>query len=87
LLTLDALAPAVLAVREQTKIENTIIMSLAEYSPTATPPTAIAGTLRFADLLVEVDVPDLPRVEIDPDEDVTVLQYTATRKACPRPRC
>ena len=33
LLALDALAPAVLAVREQTKIENTIITSLAEYSP------------------------------------------------------
>src|SRR6202165_4862218 len=33
LLTLDALAPAVLAVREQTKIENTILTSLAEYSP------------------------------------------------------
>jgi len=76
LLTLDALAPAVLALREQTKIENTIITSLAEYSRAATPPAAIAGTLRFADLLAEVDEPDLPRVEIDTEEDVAVLQYT-----------
>src|SRR2546421_691322 len=65
LLTLDVLAPAVLAVREQTKIENTIITSLAEYSLAATPPAAIEGTLRLADLLAEVAEPDLPRVEID----------------------
>jgi long-chain acyl-CoA synthetase len=76
LLTLDVLAPAVLAVREQTKIENTIITSLAEYSSSATPPAAIEGTLRFADLLLAVAEPDLPRVEIDPEEDVAVLQYT-----------
>jgi len=84
LLTLDALAPAVLAVREQTKIENTIITSLAEYSPAATPPAAIEGTLRFADLLVEVDEPDLPRVEINPDEDVAVLQYTGGTTGVPK---
>lgn len=84
LLTLDALAPAVLAVREQTKIENTIITSLAEYSAAATPPAAIEGTLRFADLLVEVDEPDLPRVEINPDEDVAVLQYTGGTTGVPK---
>src|ERR1700730_1625937 len=84
LLTLDALAPAVLAVREQTKIENTIITSLAEYSPAATPPAAIEGTLRFADLLVEVDEPDLPRVEINADEDVAVLQYTGGTTGVPK---
>jgi len=84
LLTLDALAPAVLAVREQTKIENTIITSLAEYSPAATPPAAIEGTLRFADLLAEVAAPDLPRVEINPDEDVAVLQYTGGTTGVPK---
>ena len=84
LLTLDALAPAVLAVRAQTKIENTIITSLAEYSVAATPPAAIEGTLRFADLLVEVDEPDLPRVEINPDEDVAVLQYTGGTTGVPK---
>ena len=84
LLTLDALAPAVLAVREKTKIENTIITSLAEYSPAATTPAAIEGTLRFADLLVEVDEPDLPRVEINPDEDVAVLQYTGGTTGVPK---
>jgi long-chain acyl-CoA synthetase len=84
LLTLDALAPAVLAVREQTKIENTIITSLAEYSPAATPPGVIEGTLRFADLLSEVDEPDLPRVEINPVQDVAVLQYTGGTTGVPK---
>ena len=84
MLTLDALAPAVLAMREQTKIENTIITSLAEYSAATTPPAAVEGTLRFADLLVEVDEPDLPRVEINTDEDVAVLQYTGGTTGVPK---
>jgi long-chain acyl-CoA synthetase len=84
LLTLDALAPNVLAVREQTKIENTIITSLAEYSRAATPPATVASALRFADLLAEVDEPDLPRVEINPDEDVAVLQYTGGTTGVPK---
>jgi long-chain acyl-CoA synthetase len=84
LLTLDALAPVTLAVRERTKIENVIITSLAEYSSAATPPAAIEGTLRLADLLVEVDEPDLPRVEIDPDQDVAVLQYTGGTTGVPK---
>ena len=84
LLTLDALVPVTLAVRDRTKIENVIITSLAEYSAAATPPAAIEGTLRFADLLVEVDEPDLPRVEINPDEDVAVLQYTGGTTGVPK---
>jgi len=84
LLTLDALAPAVLAVREQTKIENTIITSLAEYSAAARPPAAIEGTLRFADLLGEIDEPELPHVEINPDGDVAVLQYTGGTTGVPK---
>lgn len=84
LLTLDLLAPAVIAIREQTKIENIIITSLAEYSPAATPVAAMDGALRFADLLAEVAAPDLPRVEINPDEDVAVLQYTGGTTGVPK---
>jgi long-chain acyl-CoA synthetase len=35
-------------------------------------------------LLVEVDEPDLPRVEIDPDQDVAVLQYTGGTTGVPK---
>ena len=84
LLTLDLLAPAVLAVRDQTKIETTIITSVAEYSAAARPPNSIEDALRFADLLAEVSEPELPRVEIDPDEDVAVLQYTGGTTGVPK---
>lgn len=84
LLTLDLLAPAVLGVCNQTKIENIIITSLREYSPAATPPDTIAGTQRFADLLAEVNEVQLPRIEINPDEDVAVLQYTGGTTGVPK---
>jgi long-chain acyl-CoA synthetase len=84
LLTLDLLAPVVAAVRERTKIETLIITSLAEYSPAATPPNQIEGAVRFADLLAAVDEPDLPRVEIDAEGDVAVLQYTGGTTGVPK---
>jgi long-chain acyl-CoA synthetase len=83
LLTLDLLAPLTLSVLEQTGIENVIITSLAEYSAEAVPTPAIKGTLRMADMLAGIDEPDLPRVEIDP-EDVAVLQYTGGTTGVPK---
>jgi len=84
LLTLDVLAPAVLAVRDQTAIENIIITSLGEYSAAATPTAAVEGTIRMTELLAAVAEPDLPRVEIDTDEDVAVLQYTGGTTGVPK---
>jgi long-chain acyl-CoA synthetase len=84
MLTLDALAPVTLSVRDQTKIENVIITSLAEYSAAAQPTAAAPGTLTLADLLASVDEPDLPRVEINTDEDVAVLQYTGGTTGVPK---
>jgi long-chain acyl-CoA synthetase len=83
LLTLDLLAPLTLSVLEQTKIENVIITSLAEYSAGAVPTPAVEGTLSMADMLAGIDEPDLPRVEIDP-EDVAVLQYTGGTTGVPK---
>ncbi len=83
LLTLDALAPLTLPVLDQTNIENVIITSLAEYSVASTQAPAVEGTLRFADLLAEVQEPDLPRVEINAD-DVAVLQYTGGTTGVPK---
>lgn len=84
LLTLDALAPVALAVRDQTSIQTIIITSLAEYSAVATATPSVEGTVRMADLLASVDQPDLPRVEIDTDEDVAVLQYTGGTTGVPK---
>src|SRR5262245_33443421 len=76
ILTLDVLASKVLTVRDETALENVIITSLAEYSAAATPTPVVEGTIRMRDLLATVVEPDLPRIDIDTDEDVAVLQYT-----------
>jgi long-chain acyl-CoA synthetase len=83
LLTLDALAPLTLSILEQTEIENVIITSLMEYSIAATPTPVVEGTLRMADMLAGIEEPDVPRVEIEPD-DVAVLQYTGGTTGVPK---
>jgi long-chain acyl-CoA synthetase len=83
LLTLDALAPVTLSIREQTSIEQVIITSMAEYSAAAQPCQTIEGTQRLSDLLAGIEEADLPSVNIDP-EDVAVLQYTGGTTGVPK---
>lgn len=83
-LTLDTLAPSVAALRSGTGLETIVITSLAEYSPAATAPPAAAGVIRLADLIAEAAVVDLPRVPIDADNDVAVLQYTGGTTGVPK---
>jgi long-chain acyl-CoA synthetase len=84
LVVLDLLAPAALAVREQTSIEKFIITSAAEYSIAAAECPTVAGTERLCDILGSVDVPKLPSVRIDPENDVAVLQYTGGTTGTPK---
>jgi long-chain acyl-CoA synthetase len=84
LLTLDRLAPAVATLRSGANLETIIITALSEYSAEAKPPAAIAQTIRLADLIDESTTIDLPRVDIDPDEDVAVLQYTGGTTGVPK---
>jgi long-chain acyl-CoA synthetase len=83
LFVLDLLTPIIFAARDQTSIESVIVTSLQEYSSDAIPCVAIEGTLRLTDLLASVGEPDLPHVEIDP-EDVAVLQYTGGTTGVPK---
>ena len=83
-LTLDLLAPAVAALQPGTALETIVITSLGEYSPAATPPAAAAGVVRLADLIAEGSPIDLPRVPIDADSDVAVLQYTGGTTGVPK---
>jgi long-chain acyl-CoA synthetase len=96
-ITLDALAPLVQAVRAQTAIEQIIVTSLAEYSAAAAAPPRIDGTLALADLLgirpgsgpgtdgglTPICPLVLPPVQIDP-HDVAVLQYTGGTTGTPK---
>jgi long-chain acyl-CoA synthetase len=85
LITLDVLAHIGLAVQAHSQIEQIITTNLDAYSigldaagldvaglDAASP----VGALDFSQLIASVEEPELPRVEIDPAEDVAVLQYT-----------
>lgn len=82
---LDQLAPLLLAVKPTSSIEHIIATSVQEY--TGKPegaPAAPDGTLSFTDLINQVDLPELPRVDINPEEDVAVLQYTGGTTGVPK---
>ena len=83
LVVLDLLAPAALAVRDQTALERIIVTSAGEYSIAALDCPSIDGTERLCDVLAGVDAPQLPHVRIDPD-DVAVLQYTGGTTGTPK---
>jgi long-chain acyl-CoA synthetase len=83
-ITLDKLAPLVLAVRGQTAIERIVITSLPEYSIAAAPPARVEGTLAMADLIAGVTTVAWPRVAIDPEQDLAVLQYTGGTTGTPK---
>src|SRR5262249_46848691 len=75
LITLDVLAPAAQGLQ-------TIVTSAAEYSAAAAECPKPEGTQRLADVMV--CEPDLPRVRIDPENDVAVLQYTGGTTGTPK---
>src|SRR5215510_7669455 len=84
LLTLDSLAPAVIEVVNQTSLQHVIVTSLEEYAAPATSCSVVAGAQGMVELLAAVDQLDIPRVEINPDEDVAVLQYTGGTTGVPK---
>ena len=85
IITLDALAPVALSVKPRTQIETVITTSMKEYSaaPDGAPP-APAGTLSFSELIAGITEPKPPRVEIDAENDVAVLQYTGGTTGVPK---
>jgi len=97
-ITLDALAPLLHAVRSQTSIEHVIVTSLAEYSAAATPTPRIDGTLSLTALTRRQSVSPVdatagspvsdttltpPLPPIGPD-DLAVLQYTGGTTGTPK---
>jgi long-chain acyl-CoA synthetase len=84
LIALDLLAPAALAILDQTGIEKIIVTSAGEYSAAAAPCPIIKGTERLCDVLASVPDAKVPRVSIDPETDVAVLQYTGGTTGVPK---
>jgi len=84
LLTLDSLAPAVTGVVDQTSLRHVVVTALEEYSAVAASCPTVAGTERMIELMHAVEQIDLPRVELDTDEAVAVLQYTGGTTGVPK---
>ena len=82
LITLDALAPLALAVKDQTAIERIIVTSLAEYAEPAGSAPRIDGTVSLAEILGS-HKPGIFRVEIS-SSDLAVLQYTGGTTGTPK---
>jgi long-chain acyl-CoA synthetase len=83
IVTLDVLAPSVLAVAQESAIEQIIVTSLAEYSAATATPPRLEGALTFADLVTGTGRAPVTRVPISPD-DVAVLQYTGGTTGTPK---
>ncbi|MBX3280177.1 MAG: long-chain fatty acid--CoA ligase [Acidobacteria bacterium] len=84
-ITLDALAPLIIGVKPNSSIEHIITTSVQEYSakPDSAPPVP-EGTLSMTALINGVAEVGLPRVEIDAEQDVAVLQYTGGTTGVPK---
>ena len=83
LVTLDRLAAAAVAAREQTRLGHVILTALAEYAGAPTAAPREAGTLALVDLVAGDAPADPPRVRIAP-EDLAVLQYTGGTTGTPK---
>ena len=96
IVTLDILYPTVKKVWKKTKVKSVIITSLKDYLP---PVKRILGTLLgkiptakverepgvyFLKELLARYPPEPPKVEIDPKEDLAVLQYTGGTTGVPK---
>ncbi|RLI30461.1 long-chain fatty acid--CoA ligase [Candidatus Bathyarchaeota archaeon] len=96
IVTLDLLYPIVEKVWEKTKVEHVIVASIKEYLP---PVKRVLGTLlkkipmrkveprpgvHFFKELIERYPPEPPEVEINPQEDLAVLQYTGGTTGVPK---
>jgi long-chain acyl-CoA synthetase len=89
IIILDALAKIASQIQPQSQVEHIITTdittNLAEYSSGVHSAGPMRdGSLSFAELIAGVKAPLLPRVEIDPAEDVAVLQYTGGTTGVPK---
>jgi long-chain acyl-CoA synthetase len=83
LVTLDALAPLVQGIRDQTGLRQIVVTSLAEYSAAAAAPPHVEGALTLADLIGGQSAATVPLVEIAPGA-LAVLQYTGGTTGVPK---
>ena len=83
--TLDLLLPVVLSVKPNADFASVIVTSLQEYSAAPSRLDQIPDdTLSFTQLLEKAGSANPPRVEIDAQNDIAVLQYTGGTTGVPK---
>ncbi len=75
IVALDLLYPIISKVKEKTKLKNVILTGLDEYCYKKIRPPAVPNTFAFQ-VLLEKALRDPPNVQLNPNEDLAVLQYT-----------
>ncbi|MFW9838840.1 MAG: long-chain fatty acid--CoA ligase [Candidatus Thorarchaeota archaeon] len=71
-------------IKDRTRLRNIIITSVMDYMPNAPrDPPEIAGTIQFLNLIAKTK-PDPPQFEINPREQIAVLQYTGGTSGLPK---
>jgi long-chain acyl-CoA synthetase len=72
------------SIKDRTRLRNIIITNVLDYVPGAKrDPPELSGTMQFVNL-VNSTKPDPPKFEIDPKEDLAVLQYTGGTTGLPK---
>lgn len=84
IITQDTLVDSVQRIQRESKIEFVVVTHLNEYSGDPQTPQARPDVMRFADLIEQVEDPELPDVPIDPEQDIAVLQYTGGTTGTPK---
>ncbi|TFF63772.1 MAG: long-chain fatty acid--CoA ligase [Promethearchaeota archaeon] len=71
-------------IKDRTRLRHIIITNVFDYSPNppASPPE-IAGTIQFLTLIRDTK-PNPPKFEINPKEDIAILQYTGGTTGLPK---
>ena len=71
-------------IKDRTRLRHIIITNVFDYTPNApTSPPEIVGTQQFLNIINNTK-PNPPKFEIDPKEDIAVLQYTGGTTGLPK---
>ncbi|MFW9770452.1 MAG: AMP-binding protein, partial [Candidatus Thorarchaeota archaeon] len=80
----DAQLDKINNIKDRTRLRNIIITSVMDYIPNAPrDPPEISGTMQFLNLISKTK-PDPPQFEINPKEQIAVLQYTGGTSGLPK---
>ncbi|MBN1376369.1 MAG: AMP-binding protein [Dehalococcoidia bacterium] len=80
---MDSSIETINKIKDRTSIKRIIITSAGEFSPDAEIPEKILGTYRLHDLLAEYPA-QLPKVDINPEEDLAELIFTGGTTGTPK---